>query len=143
MENHLDSKKLDISSFKIEKLFHPPIPSSINEAMAKQNKKRTNQFENAKNQERQFIGFVVECLATSSIQFENIGFTKAENKFWPPGWSSKVYQGRQDVSNDDKIRNFTYSTEPCWIKVSVSRYSGLKESDITKFINSKVKIINY
>ena len=143
VENHLESKKLDISSFKIEKLFYPPIPSSINEAKAKQNKKRASQFEKAKNQERQFVGFIVELLATSPIQFETIGFTKAENNFWPPGWSSKVYQGRQDVSNDDKRRSFTYSTEPCWIKVSVSRYSALKESDIQKFINSKVKIIKY
>ena len=102
----------------------------------KQGKKRANCIELTKK--RQFVGFAIEVLATSPIQFEDIGFSKAENNFWPPGWSSKGYKSYYDILNDSKSRSFIYSMEPTWVKVSVNRNSRLLESDIKQFVKSQV-----
>ena len=111
---------------------------NLPEALDKQGKKRADCMERTKNPEREFVGFTIEVLATSPIQFEDIGFSKAENNFWPPGWSSKGYKSYYDILNDSKSRSFIYSMEPTWVKVSVNRNSRLLESDIKEFVKSQV-----
>ena len=124
VRDHLYEKSLDSTEIRIEKLFYPPMNPKMS-------------CEEAKNLEVQFVGFSIEVLLSSAIRFEDIGFQ--ERNFWPPGWCSKVYKGGASaIIHDKRHRNFEFSIEPTWLKVSINRKSGLSISDIKEFVKSKV-----
>ena len=123
VREYLNEKSLDTTEIRIEKLFYP-----------QNNPKMT--CEEAKDLTGQFVGFSIEVLLSSAIRFEDIGFQ--ERNFWPPGWCSKVYQGASAIKSDNKHRNFEFSIEPTWLKVSINSKSGLSISDIKEFVKSKV-----
>ena len=123
VREYLNEKHLDTTGIRIEKLFYSPIhPKGTCEV--------------AEDPKEQFVGFSIEVLLSSSIRLEDIGFQ--EGNFWPPGWCSKVYQGASAIIHDKRHRNFEFSIEPTWLKVSINRNSGLSISDIKEFVNSKV-----
>ena len=80
----MKTKNLDISSLRIQKLYNPPSNELdiINLDLRPETCSHQQQAEQAKiRANRQFVGFSIEVLPTSGVQFHDLGFVNAQNKF--------------------------------------------------------------
>ena len=127
VREYLNEKKVDTSTLEIKKLFYPPKISEM---------KSEKGLISEEDETRQFVGYSIEVLTSSHIKFMDLGV--GVRHFWPPGWCSKAYYDSNDIIGDKGTRNFEFSTEPTWIKISINSDSKISTSEIRFFVKSKV-----